>query len=471
MPLSREAQGLLDEFAKQPGVSADHANNLTSIINNSPALVSQINEAVKQGHLKHIVPLPVGTNAGGEYNGTDKEMRLPLSVLTSPPAGVPFNAGEPTFVLGHELQHGFNHAATEKATQDFIAGTKTIAEGNGPTHDYTPALGALLAANRRDEAGAEVAGWNALVGMVQHTNPNATLEDVYAASPFRAADFIDRAGSAPNYTYTAKPNISLDANLHMQPTAANVEAMGKNYFDHSPAQARLGHHGNSDYANYYGAWGVGVIVESERAYGDGKAQLQMNLQQLHLSEKLMEQNGINLGSDTTPMPYQDTSTVPPTAHHFDHTATTFTHVPIVFEGVKTLGAVPMHSGAGQPGHPDHALFKQIQTGVSAQDYASGEDASRMSHSLLALAKEQGLTRVDHVVIARDTSDGGGSKVFLVQGDLQDPTQRRASMAVAQAIQAPQAESLQRVEAANLVREAAPPVQTPPAPESQRGMHQ
>ncbi|SEM23271.1 hypothetical protein SAMN05428989_3443 [Pseudoxanthomonas sp. GM95] len=467
MPLSKEAQGLLDEFAKQPGVSADHASNLTSIINNSPALVSQINEAVKQGHLKHIVPLPVGTNAGGEYNGTDKEMRLPLSVLASPPAGVPFDAGEPTFVLGHELQHGFNHAATEKATNDFIAGAKTVAEGKGPTHDYTPVLGTLIAANRRDEAGAEVAGWNALVGMVQHTKPNATLEDVYTASPFRAADFIDRAGTAPNYTYTAKPNISLDANLHMQPTAANVEAMGKNYFDHSPARARLGHHGNSDYANYYGAWGTGVIVQSERAYGDGKAQLQMNLQQLHLSENLMEQNGIHLGSDTRPMPYQDTSTTPPTAHHFDHTATTFTHVPIVFEGVRTPGVIPERNGADQPSHPDHALFKQIEAGVSAQGYGHGEDTNRMSHSLLALAKEQGLSRVDHVMLGRDAGDGSSARVFLVEGGLQDPAQRRASMEVAQALQTPQAVSAQKIEEINASRTLAPQTTSAPAQEPAR----
>jgi hypothetical protein len=466
MPLSKEAQALVDEFAKQPNVNADHLTNLTSIINNSPALVSQINEAVKQGHLKHIVPLPVGTNAGGEYNGTDKEMRLPLSVLASPPKGVPFDAGEPTFVLGHELQHGFNHAATTKATQDFIDGAKSVAEGKGPAHDYTPVLGTLIAANRRDEAGAEVAGWNALVGMVQHAKPNATLEDVYTASPFRAADFIDRAGTPPNYTYTAKPNITLDADLHMQPTAANVEGMGKNYFDHAPAQSRLGHHGNSDYANYYGAWGTGVIVQSERAYGDGKAQLQINLQQLRLSENLMEQNGINLGADTRPMPYQDTSTTPPTAHRFDHTATTFTHVPIVFQGVGMPGVAPARSGADQPSHPDHALFRQIQAGVAVQGYAQGEDANRMSHSLLALAKEQGLNRVDHVMLGRGTTIGGGPNIFLVEGNLQDPSHRRASMDAGQAMQTPQAQSLQRVEALNQAREPTPaaPVQVVQEPQ-------
>lgn len=469
MPLTKEAQALVDAFAKQPGVTADQAANLSGVINHSPALVDQINQAVKLGHLKHIVPLPLGTHAGGEYNGTAKEMRLPLSMLTSPPKGVPFDAGEPTFVLGHELQHGFNHAATEQATTAFIAAAKHVAQGKGPTHDYTAALGALIAANRRDEAGAEVAGWNALVSRVQHDKPKATLEDVYDANPFRAGDFIDRTGAPPNYHYAAKPNITLGKDLHMQATSANLEGMGRNYFDHPPAQARLGHHGNSDYANYYGAWGTGVIVQSERAYGDGKAQLQMNLKQLHLSEKLMEQNGLNLGSDTSPMPYRDTSTTPPTAHHFDHTATTFTHVPIVFQGVAGPMVEPAREGPSRPGHPDHALFKQIEAGVAAQGLARGEDADRMSHSLLALAKEQGISRADHIVLGRG-GEGGQVNVFVIQGQLQDPAQRRASIDAGQAMQTPQGASIQRIEQANAAQTPASPQPSAPAQEPARLTH-
>lgn len=464
MPLTKEAQALVDAFAKRPGVTADQAANLASVINHSPALVNQINDAVQKGHLKHIVPLPTGTHAGGEYNGTAKEMRLPLSMLTSPPKGVPFDAGEPTFVLGHELQHGFNHAATGQATQAFMDAAKHVAQSKGPVHDYTAALGALIAANRRDEAGAEVAGWNALVSRVQHDKPKATLEDVYKANPFRAGDFIDRTGTPPNYHYAAKPNLTLGKDLHMQPTASNIEGMGRNYFDHPPAQARLGHHGNSDYANYYGAWGTGVIVQSERAYGDGKAPLQMNLKQLHLSEKLMEQNGLNLGSNTSHMPYRDSSTQPPTAHRFDHTATTFTHVPIVFQGVPGPMVEATREGPARPDHPDHALFKQIQAGVAAQGLARGEDADRMSHSLLALAKEQGISRADHVMLG---GDGAQAKVFLVQGHLQDPAQHRAWIDASQAVQTPLGESIQRIERANAAQALAAPQHPAPAQEPTR----
>lgn len=72
-------------------------------------------------------------------------------------------------------------------------------------------------------------------------------------------------------------------------------------------------------------------------------------------------------------------------------------------------------GPARPDHPDHALFKQIQAGV-ARGPGRGEDADRMSHNLLALAR-RGINRADHVMLG---GDGAQAKVFLVQGHLQDP---------------------------------------------------
>ena len=62
----------------------------------------------------------------------------------------------------------------------------------------------------------------------------------------------------------------------------------------------------------------------------------------------------------------------------------------------------------QPGHPDHTLYQQIHDGVAALDAKHGRsfDAviERMSVNLLVLAKDNGLTRVDHVVLSGATAD-------------------------------------------------------------------
>ncbi len=79
------------------------------------------------------------------------------------------------------------------------------------------------------------------------------------------------------------------------------------------------------------------------------------------------------------------------------------------------------------------------------------DASsqRMTASLLAMAKEQGLSRVDHVVLNNPTPQlAGGEKVFIVQGALNDPAHQRAHMPTVDAVQALEAQSFDRLQAIN-----------------------
>lgn len=464
--LSPQAQAIVAAFGHQPGVTSDQVNNLQAVINASPVLIDQINNSVAAGHLQQFAPL-AHANAGGEYDGHNKVMRLPLAMLTTPsPGQPPFNAGEPTFVLGHELQHGFNHAATSQAYRDFFHEASQKAQEPALPHDYTAATGRLIAANRRDEAGAEIAGWNAVVDRVKSTHSNPTLKDIYEEQPGRMKDFIDRSlGSAP-HTHTLKPNLTLNPDFSLGATTPNLEAMGQNYFDKTPSNTGLGHHGNSDYANYYGAYAVGVAADLERHYnppqpGVTSPPMAMNLSQLRLTEKLMEENGINLGTNTQPMPYLDSSTTPSTAGLFQHTLTTYQHtVPIAAQALEAEMAVLRQQRAGLPrpdpsqaGHPDHGLYQQIRTGVEQLDSGHhrtwDETSERMTASLLVLAKQDGLERVDHVVLSEQRRNlQKGENVFLVQGQLADPAHTRAMMKTKDAMSTPEVDSYRNLEALN-----------------------
>lgn len=173
--LSAQAQKIFSEFGSEPDVTADQARNLLSIVNASPALVDQVNAAVAKGHVARIVPL-TNPNAGGEYDAQNHAIRLPLARLTPvSPGQLPSttNMGEVTYALGHELQHGFNAEATKRALKQFDSDVGNISRGSG-VRDYTEPLATLLAQNRRDEAGAQIAGWNAVVSRVLASKPNAT---------------------------------------------------------------------------------------------------------------------------------------------------------------------------------------------------------------------------------------------------------------------------------------------------------
>ena len=354
MPFSPQSQVVIDDFSRQPGVTPDQVNNLQQVLRDSPTLAEQFNAAVAQGHLRKIVPLS-HPNAGGEYNGQDKSIHLPLAKLTTPPprSTVGFHAGDMTFVLGHELQHGFNHAAKEEAYRRFRAEVARVAKSNSPIHDNTAAIGGRITSDRDNEASAEIAGWNAVISAVQHTNPAPTLKDIYEKVSGRMVDFIDFDRTTGSHAL--KANLSLNSDLALSPTPANIEVMGQNYFDKT--DSRLGHHGNSDYTNYYAASAVSYAAQVERHHnpprrGVDQTRMVVDMAALGLSEKLLEENGINLGRNVQPMPYHDVSTVPSRRYHFDHTATTHTHVPITAE-------VSENASPSAPSHV-HALGSSAQ---------------------------------------------------------------------------------------------------------------
>jgi len=475
--LSSQAQTIVASFGQQPGVAQDHLNNLKAALNASPALIDQINDAVAQGHLKQIAPL-TNPNAGGEYDPQNQAMRLPLAKLTTPPAGpgsnkiAQENAGEITFVLGHELQHGFNRAATRQAYTDFAKDVRQIAKDDPAPRDYTAPTGVLLAQNRRDEATAEIAGWNAVVSRVKSTNANPSLQDIYEAQPSRMKDFIDVAGNK----YTLKPNLALNTDLSLSATPANVEAMGQNYFDKAPrSPGGLGPRGNSDYANYYGRSPVSFVAQTERHYhpsqpGAAAPQMGLNLSRLRLSEKLLEENGIDLGNHQQPMAYYDFSNQPPAPHLFQHTKTTHQHVsPIAAEVLDSELTRQRTQPTPSPSlpdfdhtHPDHDLLEKLRNGVHRLDQETGkawDDASeRLAASALVMAKEKGFTAKDDLQLAFNNPNqryAAGELLHLSRqgaNESPDPAANRTLMTTAEALSKPVAERYQEAHAVNTPQE-------------------
>ena len=115
-------------------------------------------------------------------------------------------------------------------------------------------------------------------------------------------------------------------------------------------------------------------------------------------------------------------------------------------------AAPSLTGiSGAPlGSSSHPLLDQARAGVHRLDRDLGrtpDDASeRMSASLAALAQARGLTRIDHVVLSAQTDAlSAGANVFVIQGDLGDPTRRVGHMRTQDAVAAPVAASLAQLD--------------------------
>ncbi|MCM5618622.1 XVIPCD domain-containing protein [Xanthomonas hortorum] len=477
-------------------VTQDMVDNLQSTINGSPFLADEIKKSATtvdpsdrqrplRAHLEGFGFLGPGIAAGGTYDGSNKIMNLPPLGLQTGSAANPlgtFNDRDMTFVLGHEIQHSFNHASKNQATNKFLADVETQSKARGPVHDYTDELRNYIQAGREDEAKAEIAGWNALLSKQQQLNPSAGLKEMHGTQIDRVNDFVKKDPSTG--LITGKPGLTFNQDSSLSQTSGNITAMGHHYFDRpSPLYSQpgqrpvgIGEHRNSagalqptaDYPNYYGTWGVEQILQAEdRAnvlHQGVRPQVTIDMAALGLKEHLIENEGLDRGPNKAPFPYHDSSTAPPSLHHFDHTqdgsvnrAHDHTYVPVVPGAPAAAGP----RGPDDPAHPDNAMLEQIRGGVRKIDESVGKPyddmSERVSRSLLAACKDNSeahphvtdyalasnaLSRVDHVVMSKT------GNVFAVEGRMDDPAHKRAHVEIDQAIHIPVEQSDQKLLAAN-----------------------
>ena len=334
----------------------DMVDNLQALMNGSPELAGQLRQATvppgpgQDAPVRNFDSLPNGANAGGTYNPVTGTISLPPGVLNQPPAQFQQNSHavtDLTFVLGHEVQHGLNATGKQAARTAFLDQIAQIAQHGGPGYDYTDAIGGYQQAARHDEARAHIAGWNALLSREQQANPVANLPEMFTLAnrqvnpgTHRVRDFVMRDPNNPQQVI-ARPGFSFEPDGRLTATPANVEQMAQNYFDKPPNASRIGHHGDSDYPNYYGAHAVTAVVVNHRHYAtqpDGTVPaIRIDLAQLGLREDLLERNGIGFPSGTTPgtrQPYVDTGQTPHAPGHLDYTRTpagtpnSHQHVPV-----------------------------------------------------------------------------------------------------------------------------------------------
>lgn len=436
-PENTAPAGAAPAIVQRP-VTQDMVDNLQRTFNESPVLAADIRRAVstvdtgdnqtpQRAHLERFGFVPPGQAAGGTYNGGDKAMNLPaFGLQTNSPTNPQgrYDARDMTFVLGHEIQHGFNHPNKHQATQTYLQDVENVAKSSQAIHDYTPAMRAYIQAGREDEARAEIAGWNALLSREQQTNPNATIDDMRQIPNSRLQDFV-RLDNSTNPPQTVPlPGLTFNPDGSLTQTAGNIAAMGQHYFNR-PAHAYavtgdrpvgLGENSNpllrTDYTNYYGTWAVETAIAYERAYQPVHAanglhpQMAINMGSIGLRQNLMELNGIDLGSNTNPQPYLDTGTTPPTPGNFDHTQ----NGPNDHQHVSPVGppspANTRSPNPRDPNDPDHQRYLNVRAGVERAETSMGkgwdENSERLVASLTLLAKQKGFGENDKLEVGFST---------------------------------------------------------------------
>jgi hypothetical protein len=103
-------------------------------------------------------------------------------------------------------------------------------------------------------------------------------------------------------------------------------------------------------------------------------------------------------------------------------------------------------------HPFHSLFTQATAHVAREDERLGrkpdEQSERFSLAATALAADNGIKKIDHMVFSAENKERGvkaGENVIIVQGGLNDPAHERAHMKTLTAINVPAEDSIKQLD--------------------------
>ena len=360
--MHKDAERLLGDLSRERGVTPEMVANLRSTISESPHLEALFSDAVEAGHLKSIGLMAGGMRAGALYYGESKRIEIPASALKGAPQGN-FEANDLTFVLGHELQHGFNHAARQQAIGKAANEINDISRSRDPENAYDEPIAAWHRASAHDEARAHVEGWNSAVSRFSALNGRVTLASMLNDLPGRADDFVHIVDGK----VYARPGIEVLPNMTLEPTPSNLSTLVTNYYqDPTSTVGRAA----SSYPNHTGASAIGYIVQSHRIYARPhrgvEPRLMMDMDRHGMDEEMLEINGIHFGrsADKSRQAYIDTSGGEERMGHFDHTAdgpNQYRHVPITREVTDQL--------FDNPGHPSHRLHDELRNRLPAETSA------------------------------------------------------------------------------------------------------
>ncbi|MEA9733331.1 XVIPCD domain-containing protein [Xanthomonas campestris pv. campestris] len=451
IPVDPRIEPLLGRMANDPRLPKEAESSIRQALSESPYLSNLLGNAIEEGHIGSIA-VSHGQNNGGHFqdgkNGSAGTLNISAAAFSD------FSGAQRidyiTEVLGHETMHGVLAEHRAQALAEFA---KTMSSRLQEAHenregqvDLTGPTRVYLDSTRQDEALSEISGMRALHDRIKHQNPGMPDEMVELRLLQRSTTrCVDRGVAPPQFA-----NGLTYEELTTRPFSRNdalTKSVEQCFYD---GRGTLGPHGDSDYRNYYGVNPISHIAQNYAylAHDRQPPEVRIDLKSLGLDPRQLERNGLDLGSAKT-------------FNVVDLGKDGYGMVQLKDTGARGVSspnfATPSELGhtltPAEAGHPDHAMHQQIRSKVEQLDAANGRtfDATseRMTASLLTLAKDNGLTRVDHVLLSERTKDlPTAQTLFVVQGDPKDPAMLRAHMPTADAAARPVQESYTQLESVN-----------------------
>ncbi|WP_454831692.1 XVIPCD domain-containing protein [Pseudoxanthomonas wuyuanensis] len=449
-PVDPRIEPLLAQLTEDPQLPKGAEDNLRQAIAESPYLSNLLANAAADKQIGRIA-VSHGEHNGGHFAGG--ENGKPGTLYVSESNFKDWSDTERldllTGVMGHETMHGVlaktRVQALDQFTRSYQSAMDEAYQARETVVNLTDPVRTYLDKGRQDEALAEVSALRAVNSRLKHLHPDASeskIEELLVQ--IAKSRCIQDVGRVPSLA----PGISYDAlnNHPYRDGGALTKAVEQCFYD---GKGTLGKHGDSDYRNYYGVDPISRIARDFDFLAEGRRppDIRIDMKDLGLDSKQLERNGLDLGNANT-FTVTDGSKGGMEWVQLKNTGKGSNNEP----DMAPNRALPLEASP-QLSHADRALLEQIRGKVDELDKANGrmfdEASERMSYSLLAAAKDAGMTRVDHVLLSvRTESLPAAQNLFVVQGDPSNSLSLRADMPTAEAAQRPVQESLDQVESIN-----------------------
>ena len=429
------------------GLPPKQRADIEASIASSPYLRQIMTEAVDAGTLKHIRLGAPGANEGGHYNARQQAIYLSADVFSDPDLkkDVQGRLDLITSTLGHETGHALY---TRKADKERNAASYAITEGiraagQDGQFDATALVNGYIRSSRRDEALAEIHGWNALASRIEHLGgkPPSREQMLSRAESSTSCIKLD----SRDVPYLA-PGILLDADMHMSDTRLpkvgpiNLEPVAQCHFDRS--RAALGTGGGANYTNYYGAYLIQQLADDTSGWVRPPA-IQLDMARLGLDKAQLESTGLRLPTEGFRIIDTSLNRDKPIVLRSNGKGVQGTPDDIDITDDLHKSARPSPPLITEPGHAAHALYLHAHSALSQVEAAPGiaglslHERQALAASAVALSLSADgwqFTRIDHAVPGRvDPQTGQADTLFLVQGALDDPAHRRIPIDMTQAL--------------------------------------
>ena len=269
---------LIEAFAKQNGIGREKAKKLLDIINSSPYLAAQINEAFDGNHLAKIrlmTDKELKSDNSAAFSWKEKAITIRLDDLENAInlSGEKQEKSINNLVwnIGHETFHALNLKNMQSAERYFIE--QVQAKVNEPEpHSYTDLLLEMDNVHKRSEAMAEINGFNAYVSRLQIQGFEINADTIKNGLPRVinsgiVTKYSKNFGFHPEFQFSPNgmmPTGQWDAKHSSAAAEANIARMGKLFY---------GAHYTNDYAAGYLNKIFGAEYARADSAGYGKAAL------------------------------------------------------------------------------------------------------------------------------------------------------------------------------------------------------